>query len=31
MSTTHPTGSYDVNAEEPDLLRVMGPRLLLLR
>src|ERR671916_1747802 len=30
MSTQQPTGSYDVNAEEPDLLRVMGPRLLLL-
>ena len=30
MSTTQPTGSYDVNAEEPDLLRVMGPKLLLL-
>ena len=30
MSTTHPPGSYDVNAEEPDLLRVMGPKLLLL-
>ena len=30
MSTTQPTGSYDVNAEEPDLRRVMGPKLLLL-
>ena len=30
MSTTHPTGSHDTNAGEPDLLRVMGPRLLLL-
>src|SRR5918998_1955876 len=30
MSTEHPAGSYDVNAEEPDLLRVMGPKLLLL-
>ena len=30
MSTKQPTGSYDVNADEPDLLRVMGPKLLLL-
>ena len=30
MSTTQPTGSHDTNAGEPDLLRVMGPRLLLL-
>ena len=30
MSTTQPTGSYDTNADEPDLLRVMGPKLLLL-
>ena len=31
MSTVeHPTGSYDTNAEEPDLVRVMGPKLLLL-
>ena len=29
-SQTQPTGSYDVNADEPDLIRVMGPRLLLL-
>jgi amino acid transporter len=31
MSTTHPTTSDpDVNGPEPDLLRVMGPKLLLL-
>ena len=30
MSTTQPTGSYDTNADAPDLLRVMGPKLLLL-
>jgi amino acid transporter len=30
LSTTQPTGSYDTNADEPDLLRVMGPKLLLL-
>ena len=31
MTTSqHPTGSYDVNDDEPDLLRVMGPKLLLL-
>src|SRR3990170_3965715 len=31
MSTQQqPTGSYDTNKGEPDLLRVIGPRLLLL-
>ena len=31
MTTSQqPTGSYDVNDDEPDLLRVMGPKLLLL-